>query len=128
MKIDQNAVAHYLSEVQDAIRKNRYIISQNSHRRDNQKLFQDYVIDEAKAKQILLELDVLDFSEVRQNDHDGHRDEMLYIFGKNVRLLERYGETEKTVSLYIKFNKLENCYVIVVSFHEQRFPLSYYFK
>ena len=34
----------------------------------------------------------------------------------------------KVVGLYIKFNKLENKYVIVVSFHEQKHPLTYYFK
>ena len=30
--------------------------------------------------------------------------------------------------LYIKFNKLENCFVIVISFHEQKYPLTYYFR
>ena len=34
----------------------------------------------------------------------------------------------KTVSLYIKFNKLESCFVIVISFHEQKYPLRYYFR
>ena len=38
------------------------------------------------------------------------------------------GTEEKTVSLYIKFNKLENCFVIVISFHEQKYPLTYYFR
>ena len=128
MNIDRNAVARYLDEVKDAVRNNRYRIVQNSKRGDNQKLFQDYVIDEAKAKQILLELDVLDFSEVRRNEHEGYENELLYIFGKDVKLLERYGDKEKTVSLYIKFNKLENCFVIVISFHEQKFPLKYQFK
>lgn len=42
--------------------------------------------------------------------------------------LERNGTEEKTVSLYIKFNKLENCFVIVISFHEQKHLLTYYFK
>ena len=28
----------------------------------------------------------------------------------------------------IKFNKLENCFVIVISFHEQKYPLTYYFR
>lgn len=27
-----------------------------------------------------------------------------------------------------KLNKLENCFVIVISFHEQKYPLTYYFK
>lgn len=42
--------------------------------------------------------------------------------------LKRLDNREKTVSLYIKFNKLENCFVIVISFHKQKYPLKYYFK
>ena len=79
----------------------------------------DYVIDEAKAKEIILSLTVMDFSEILQNEHKGFEHEKLYVFGKDVTLLERNGTEEKTVSLYIKFNKLENCFVIVISFHEQ---------
>ena len=35
---------------------------------------------------------------------------------------------ERTVSLYIKFNKISDQYLFVISFHEQEHPLSYYFK
>lgn len=91
-------------------------------------LFWNYVIDETKVKEILLSLAAADFSEVRNNEHKGFEHELLYIFGKNVKLLERTGTDEKTVSLYIKFNKLENSFVIVISFHEQKFPLEYYFR
>ena len=52
----------------------------------------------------------------------------LYVFGKDVTLLERNGTEEKTVSLYIKFNMLANCFMIVISFHEQKHPLTYYFR
>ena len=100
----------------------------NSNRQANIDLFTDYIIDEADAKQLLLGLEVNDFSEVRQNDHVGNEHEMLFIFGKDVLLTERFGSTEKGVPLYIKFNKLENKYVIVISFHEQKYPLSYCFK
>lgn len=62
------------------------------------------------------------------NEHRGFEHELLYIFGKDVKLVERFGNSDKLVSLYIKFNKLENCYVIVVSLHEQKYPLKYYFK
>ena len=118
----------YLNEVKNAIRRNRYRINRNPKRQSNIDLFFDYIIDESDAKQILLGLEVDDFSEVKQNDHVGYEHEKLYIFGKDVNLIERFGSTEKTVSLYIKFNKLENKYVIVISFHEQKYPLSYYFK
>jgi signal transduction histidine kinase len=85
-----------------------------------------YIIRSAEDK--VLSLTVMDFSEILQNEHKGFEHEKLYVFGKDVTLLERNGTEEKTVSLYIKFNKLENCFVIVISFHEQKYPLTYYFR
>lgn len=128
MEITQEEIDAYLTEVKDAIRRKRYRIEHNSHRQDNINLFLDYVIDEAMAKDILLGLTPMDFSEIRQNEHKGFEHEWLYIFGKDVELLERIGGGSKTVSLYIKFNKLDHCFVIVVSLHEQKYPMRYYFK
>lgn len=118
----------YLAEVKDAIRRNRYRIEKNIHRQGNLDLFLNYVIDEARAKDILLSLTANDFSEVVQNEHQGYEYERLYVFGKDVELLERMGNAAKTVSLYIKFNKLDACYVIVISLHEQKYPIKYYFR
>mgnify|MGYP000432644226 CR=1 FL=1 len=128
MKIGLKDIEQYLSDVKDAVENNRYRIARNSKRQDNIDLFLDYVIDEAKAKEILLSLAPIDFSGILQNVHKGYEYERLYVFGKDVTLLERNGPGEKLVSLYIKFNKLENCFVIVISFHEQKSPLTYYFK
>ena len=128
LNIDQKDIEQYLAEVKDAVEKNNYRIDRNTRRQDNINLFLDYVIDEAKAKDIILSLDVTDFSEILQNEHKGYEHENLYVFGKDVTLLERNGTEEKTVSLYIKFNKLENCFVIVISFHEQKHPLTYFFR
>lgn len=128
MDITQNDIDIYLAEVKDAIRKNRYRNERNSRRQDNINLFLDYVIDENMAKDILLGLTATDFSEILQNEHKGYEHERLYVFGKDVELLERTGNACRIVSLYIKFNKLENCYVIVVSLHEQKYPIKYYFK
>lgn len=133
LDITLNEIDVYLTEVKDAIRKNHYRIELNSHRQDNRDLFFTYVLDEMMAKDILLGLTATDFSKVLQNEHRGyeHRGyehELLYVFGKDVQLLERMGNTKKTVSLYIKLNKTDNFYVIVVSLHEQKYPISYYFK
>lgn len=128
MNISQYEIENYLLEVKKAIQSNRYRIERNSHRQDNINLFLDYVIDETKAKDILLGLTATDFSEVLHNEHKGYEHELLYVFGKDVELLERTGNKSKTVSLYIKFNKMDNCYVIVVSLHEQKYPIRYYFK
>ena len=128
LTIDKKQIEKYLDEVKAAVTDNKYRIDRNDKRQDNNQLFIDYVINEADAKEILLSLTVMDFSEIRSNEHKGKEYEQLYVFGKDVTLLERFGATEKTVSLYIKFNKLENCFVIVISFHEQKYPLKYYFK
>ena len=128
MNINQREIEQYLSDVRDAVEKDNYRIDRNSKRQDNINLFLDYVIDEAKAKEIILSLTVTDFSEILKNRHEGFEHENLYVFGKDVTLLERNGTEEKTVSLYIKFNKLESCFLIVISFHEQKYPLKYYFR
>lgn len=118
----------YLNEVKEAIQIGKYRLDRNRKRQDNIDLFLKYVIDEAKAREILLSLTAADFSEILKNEHAGYEHERLYVFGKDVLLLERSGTEEKMVSLYIKFNKLKNCYVIVISFHEQKYPLKYPFK
>ena len=128
LNIDQKDIQQYLSEVKDAVEKDNYRLDRNAKRQDNIDLFLDYVIDEAKVKEIILSLTVMDFSEILQNEHKGYEQENLYVFGKDVTLLERNGTEEKEVSLYIKFNKLENSFVIIISFHEQKFPLTYYFR
>lgn len=128
MNITKKDIDIYLGEVKAAIRQNRYRIEMNSRRQDNLELFFTYILDEAMTRDILLSLTVNDFSEILQNDHKGYEHELLYVFGKDLRLLERLGNSSKLVSLYIKFNKLDNAYVIVVSLHEQKYPIKYYFK
>ena len=128
MDIRMEDIEIYLSEVKKAVRKNRYRLAVNQKRQDNKNLFLTYVIDEQMAKEIILDLEAKDFSQILQNEHAGYEDEQLYVFGKDVSLLERIGNKEKEVSLYIKFNQLVNQYVIVISFHEQKYPLRYYFR
>lgn len=127
MHITKDDIEKYLAEVFVAVRSGRYQISS---RTKNQEIYVDYVFTEADAERIILSLTVDDFSDVVQNDHIQHKDEILYIFGKDVKLLPRYGKTvtEETVSLYIKFNKLSGNYVFVISLHKQEYPLIYKFK
>ena len=128
MNVKLHDIDAYLCKVKDAIKKDNYQIANNSRRKDNKKLFWDYTIDEKMAKEILLELTAYDFSEILKNEHRGYENEFLYVFGKDVRLLERFGSDEKLVHLYIKFNRLDDGYVVVISLHEQKYPMSYYFK
>ena len=121
-------IEEYLEDVKEAIYAGRYRVEMNENILDNQDLFIDYIISEEKRKQILLSLTAMDFSEIRHNTHRGYEHELLYVFGKDVNLLRRFGSGEEQVSLYIKFNKLESRYVIVISFHKQKYPLNYRFK
>ena len=111
-----------------AVKARRYRLDMNVKRPDNRKLFQTYSLTEEDAENIILDLNAMDFSDAVPNEHVGYEHETLYIFGKEVLLIERYGTAEKLVPLYIKFNKLDNEFVIVISFHEQRHPLTYYFR
>ena len=125
MNVTKSDVEQYLSDVFAAVNAGRYQIST---RQKNQDIYMDYVFTEEDAKKVILSLTVYDFSHAVQNDHPQHPEEILCIFGKDINLMPRYGDSEEKVSLYIKFNKLTNQYVIVISFHKQEYPLTYKFK
>ena len=128
MNLSVSDVENYLEAVKCAVKAHRYRLDMNAKRTDNRKLFDTYLLTMRDAENIILNLNVMDFSDAVPNEHAGFEHETLYIFGKEVLLIERYGTAEKLVPLYIKFNKLDNEFVIVISFHEQRHPLTYYFK
>ena len=125
MNVTKSDVEQYLSDVFAAVNVGRYQISS---RQKNQDIYMDYVFTEEDAKKVILSLTAYDFSDAVQNDHPQHPEEILYIFGKDINLMPRYGDSEEKVSLYIKFNKLTNQYVIVISFHKQEYSLTYKFK
>ena len=125
MNVAKSDVEQYLSDVFCAVNAGRYQISP---RQKNQDIYIDYVFTEEDAKKVILSLNVYDFSDAVQNEHPQHPEEILYIFGKDVKMTPRYGDSEEIVSLYIKFNKLTNQYVIVISFHKQEYPLTYKFR
>ena len=64
MTINKSDIEQYLFEVKEAVQNNRYRIDRNRKRIDNINLFIDYVIDEDKAKEIILDLNVMDFSDI----------------------------------------------------------------
>ena len=128
MNLSVSDVENYLEAVKCAVKAHRYRLDMTAKRPDNRKLFDTYLLTMRDAENIILDLNAMDFSDAVPNEHVGYEYETLYIFGKEVLLIERYGTAEKLVPLYIKFNKLDNEFVIVISFHEQRHPLTYYFK
>lgn len=128
LEITRMEVEKYLNRVKVAVEKDNYRIEINKNRSDNRNLFVDYVLSEVRIKEILLSLTVDDFSERRKNNHKGFENEILYIFGKEIKALERFGADYKAINLYIKLNLIADDFVFVISFHEQKYPLHYYFK
>lgn len=128
MLIRKHEIEHYLEEVKSAVRAGRYRIEMNKNRQANLALYREYVIDEKKSKEIIMGLTIYDFSHILKNEHKKFEHERLYVFGKEVTLLQRFGSGEETIALYIKFNKLEDQFVIVISFHRQEHILKYAFK
>ena len=120
-------IEEYLSIVRQAVREDRYEIERNENREENLKLSWQYILPEEEIKKIIYSLTPLDFSEAVKNRKKRFANEILYVFGKNVNLIERDSGQEKEIELYIKFNKEINNYVIVISFHEARHPVKKYF-
>lgn len=120
-------IEEYLSIVRQAVREDRYEIERNENREENLKLSWQYMLPEEEIKKIIYSLTALDFSEAVKNRKKRFANEILYVFGKNVNLIERDSGQEKEIELYIKFNKEIDNYVIVISFHEAKHPVKKYF-
>lgn len=58
LNIEKKDIEQYLSEVKEAVRKDRYPLGRNAKRQDNINLFLDYVIDEAESKEIIMKLSI----------------------------------------------------------------------
>lgn len=120
-------IEEYLSIVRQAVREDRYEIERNENREENLKLSWQYMLPEEEIKKIIYSLTPLDFSEAVKNRKKRFANEILCVFGKNVNLIERDSGQEKEIELYIKFNKEIDNYVIVISFHEAKYPVKKYF-
>ena len=126
--IDESEINDYLGEAKKLILDGKFRIALNSNRLTNLSLFDEYLINEESVKSILLNLTVYHFCEKVQNKHANFNHEWLYVFGKEIDLIKRFEEKSEMVPLYIKFNKIEDKFLIVVSFHKQKYPLVYYFQ
>ena len=87
------------------------------------KLLDEYYIDDIMVEEIVLKLTYKDFSFADYNEHLEYKDEILYVFGKDVLLVSQSSKKEELVPLYIKFNKMDDKFVIIVSFHKQKYKL-----
>ncbi len=102
----------------------KFRIALNSNLLTNLSLFDEYLINEESVKSILLNLTVYDFCEKVQNKHANFNHEWLYVFGKEINLMKKV----KWFHCILSLIKIEDKFLIVVSFHKQKYPLVYYFQ
>ena len=126
--VDKAHIEDYLAEVRQKIKIGLCRFALNKNRQDNIDLLVDYVITKSEVKEIISTLNYIDISEILQNDHKGYEHEFLYVFGKTVVLKRKKNKKFVDVPLYIKINNVKKSSVIIISFHEQKYPLKFYFK
>lgn len=127
MKKSYDEIRQYLKEVKTAVSTGQYRIEHSNRRPDNAILCRDYLLSETGIQKILLSLTEEDFCKTLCNQHKGFEHEQLYVFGKDVTLSRRLDIGDEKIPLYIKINKLDNQFVIIVSFYKQTYPLTYAF-
>lgn len=126
MMCPQEDINRYLEDTKELFKNNKYIISYNDNRRENYQLIMDYVISEYDKKMILLSIISDNFVKRESNTKEKYHNEIMYVFGKNVDLMNRdTGELEQ-VQLYIKMCVI-SAFCTVVSFHKAKYPIHYAF-
>ena len=109
-----NEIYEYLNVVKELIKnENNLILSLNRDKNLNFAI--KYNLKKKDIIQIINKLTVKDFIEKVNNEHEDYKNEVLYVFTKNVDLVNVTGNTNN-IDLYIKFNLLKK--VILVSFNE----------
>ncbi len=66
--------------------------------------------------------------EITKNDIELYLTEVKDSIQKGQYRIERNSRRLDNLNLFLDYVKLEDCYVILVSLHEQKYPIKYYFK
>jgi hypothetical protein len=114
-----------LQAIQDCVRENRFIISQNENRQENIDFINEYNLSSKKQVEILLKITPEDFCHTLQNIKLGFEHEVLYVFCPRIVLFNFEGNAAK-VDVYTKFNIIDlskGQRVIVISFHKRNKPI-----
>lgn len=118
-------IEEYIKQVKQLVQKNKFKIS-DVNREKNINFINKYNLSLKKRKEMILELDVLDFCYAVD---DYKSKDMLYIFSKEYEL-DNWGTYEK-VNVYIKIDikKISSMeYAIIISFHEREKNIKFLFK
>lgn len=89
MVCSQEDISRYLEDAKELFKNNKYMISYNGNRQENYQLIMDYVISEYDKKMILLSITSDNFVKRESNTKEKYHNEIMYVFGKNVDLMNR---------------------------------------
>lgn len=129
MSNQEQDIERFLCKVNECIDCNRINFGEEE-RAKNQALLNKYIITSQKRINIIKSLTKNDFCQINlERLKNPLIFGNLYIFGKELNLVERATGNKQLVKLYIKIQlgKLtqDNEYAIIISFHEQEHPLTY---
>lgn len=116
--------------IHECVLSDRYIISLNENRRENQEFIDTYNLTSVRQRKILMQICAEDFCHSLQNTKKGFEHETLYVFVPQVELYGPDDEREM-VDIYIKFNIVERRSkdtAIAISFHKRNKPIRYLFE
>jgi hypothetical protein len=119
-------ISEILKTIQTCVAGDKFIISQNTNRRENTEFIQRYNLTVAKVKGIISMIETDDFCYGLNNKNPGFEHEVLYVFCPQIELA--YGDAVEAVDIYSKFNIIDNERVVVISFHRRNYPIDYLFK
>lgn len=126
----EEEITSVLDRIKNCVQNDKFNISLNKNRQDNINFIEEYNIRSERRKEILLNIEVRDFSHSLNNTNKGYEHEVLYVFGPEVKL-HNVEDVEDVVTIYIKFNIIERVsgdYTITISFHKAKEPLTYVFR
>lgn len=128
MQITKEEVKQILEKVKACVHNDKFRISLNPNRIENQSFINDYRLTTKQQKRMILELDIYDFSKIdidRKN-----KIQILYFFGREYELNHKDRGLEN-IETYIKFTLIERNteeMILFISFHKAKYPINYRFK
>ena len=128
IEITKEEVLKLLNIIKDCVRFDRFSISLNENRKENQDFIDEYNLNKKKQKKILLEMKVEDFCYATKDLNDPS--EILYIFAPEVNLSD-IENVILSITMYIKtkiFKDDDLKHVLLISFHKLNMRIKYAFK
>ena len=119
-------ISEILTIIQKCVAEDKFILSQNLNREENIDFINKYNLTVARTKEIISRIETEDFCYGLHNKNIGFEHEILYVFCPQIELF--YEEGLEVVDIYSKFNIINNARVVIISFHQRKYPIEYLFS